>query len=107
MQPFLLNQQENGFEQFAINYVNEKLHQVFVELTLKIEQVMTHATWMVWCFVVVVSVVLLWLLLLLLLLLLLRLRFINNPAWSIDLHANQPLTSEPQVTGHLITSFNF
>ena len=37
-----LNQQENGFEQFAINYVNEKLHQVFVELTLKIEQVTTH-----------------------------------------------------------------
>ncbi|XP_078343654.1 unconventional myosin-If-like isoform X1 [Oculina patagonica] len=29
---------ENGFEQFAINYVNEKLQQVFVELTLKIEQ---------------------------------------------------------------------
>ena len=39
---FPLNQQENGFEQFAINYVNEKLHQVFVELTLKIEQVTTH-----------------------------------------------------------------
>ena len=46
-QSFLLNQQENGFEQFAINYVNEKLHQVFVELTLKIEQVMTHTKRMV------------------------------------------------------------
>lgn len=39
---FHLNQQENGFEQFVINYVNEKFHQVLVELTLKIEQVMAH-----------------------------------------------------------------
>ena len=29
---------ENGFEQFIINYCNEKLQQVFIELTLKSEQ---------------------------------------------------------------------
>ena len=33
--------QKNGFEQFCINYVNEKLQQIFIELTLKAEQV-TH-----------------------------------------------------------------
>ncbi|XP_076333523.1 LOW QUALITY PROTEIN: unconventional myosin-Ie-like [Tachypleus tridentatus] len=30
--------QNNGFEQFCINYVNEKLQQIFIELTLKTEQ---------------------------------------------------------------------
>ena len=36
--------EKNGFEQFCINYVNEKLQQIFIELTLKAEQVSHHPT---------------------------------------------------------------
>lgn len=36
---FSLFLQKNGFEQFCINFVNEKLQQIFIELTLKAEQV--------------------------------------------------------------------
>ena len=35
----LVSLQKNGFEQFCINFVNEKLQQIFIELTLKAEQV--------------------------------------------------------------------
>lgn len=34
--------QKNGFEQFCINFVNEKLQQIFIELTLKAEQVSVY-----------------------------------------------------------------
>ncbi|KAK3921911.1 Unconventional myosin IC [Frankliniella fusca] len=40
--------QKNGFEQFCINFCNEKLQQVFVELTLKSEQAEYRAEGIEW-----------------------------------------------------------
>jgi len=41
--------EHNGFEQFCINYVNEKLQQYFIELTLKAEQEgNTHSSLTLW-----------------------------------------------------------
>ncbi|CAF0868028.1 unnamed protein product [Brachionus calyciflorus] len=40
--------QTNGFEQFCINYCNEKLHELFIELTLKSEQEEYAAEGIVW-----------------------------------------------------------
>ena len=41
--------QKNGFEQFCINFVNEQLQQIFIELTLKAEQVNSlPSTFYIW-----------------------------------------------------------
>ena len=39
---------QNGFEQFCINFVNEKLQQIFINLTLKAEQEEYHAEGIKW-----------------------------------------------------------
>ena len=38
--------EKNSFEQFCINYVNEKLQQIFIELTLKKEQVRLNVSYL-------------------------------------------------------------
>eukprot|EP01100_Stratorugosa_tubuloviscum_P010245 TRINITY_DN4375_c0_g1_i1.p1 TRINITY_DN4375_c0_g1~~TRINITY_DN4375_c0_g1_i1.p1 ORF type:complete len:1161 (+),score=613.34 TRINITY_DN4375_c0_g1_i1:148-3630(+) len=40
--------ENNGFEQLCINYVNEKLQQIFIQLTLKAEQEEYHAEGIKW-----------------------------------------------------------
>jgi len=40
--------EKNGFEQFCINFVNEKLQQIFIELTLKAEQVSPLILFSLW-----------------------------------------------------------
>lgn len=43
----------NGFEQFCINFVNEKLQQIFIELTLKAEQVnICIMTFTIFCLII-------------------------------------------------------
>jgi myosin-1 len=39
--------EKNGFEQFCINFVNEKLQQIFIELTLKAEQVGSNSLFII------------------------------------------------------------
>jgi myosin-1 len=40
--------EKNGYEQFCINYVNERLQQIFIDLTLRTEQQEYHDEDMKW-----------------------------------------------------------